>query len=106
MAPASRRVVHCKKASFDVYVGRGSKWGNPFSHLRDSRAEFLVATREEAIRKHREWILTQDQLLNDLPELIGKVLGCYCAPKSCHADTLVELSERARIYLANVSGRG
>jgi len=94
-----RRVVHCKKSVFDVFAGRPSKWGNPFSHLPNSRAEFLVATREEAIRKHREWIMTQDHLLNALPELIGKVLGCYCAPKPCHADTLVELSERARILL-------
>ena len=26
-------VVHCKKANYDVYIGRPSKWGNPFTHL-------------------------------------------------------------------------
>lgn len=28
----SRMVVHCKREPYDVYIGRGSKWGNPFSH--------------------------------------------------------------------------
>lgn len=25
-------VVHCKKAPYDVYIGRPGPWGNPFSH--------------------------------------------------------------------------
>jgi len=29
------RVVHCKRAVYDVYVGRPSKWGNPFTIGRD-----------------------------------------------------------------------
>ena len=27
-----------------------------------------------------------------LPELRGKILGCWCAPKVCHGDVLVELA--------------
>jgi Domain of unknown function (DUF4326) len=87
------RVVHCKHERYDVYIGRPSKWGNPFTHIQDrkTKAEFIVATREEAIAKYREWILTQPALLNDLHELDGKILGCWCKPQSCHGDVLVEL---------------
>jgi len=28
------RVVHCKREPYDVYIGRGSKWGNPFTHIK------------------------------------------------------------------------
>jgi Domain of unknown function (DUF4326) len=31
--------------------------------------------------------------LNDLHELQGKVLCCYCKPQPCHGDTLIELIE-------------
>lgn len=30
-------------------------------------------------------------LLNDLHELKGKTLGCFCSPLACHGDVLVEL---------------
>lgn len=89
----STKVVHCKKDKYDVYVGRPSKWGNLFTHIKDrnTKAEFVVDTRKEAIERYREWILTQPQLLKDLPELKDKVLSCWCKPKPCHADILVEL---------------
>lgn len=90
------KVVHFKKEPYDVYIGRGSKWGNPFTHIknRPTLAQFYVESREEAIEKYREWILTQPQLLADLHELKGKTLGCWCKPKSCHGDVLVELIEQ------------
>ncbi len=85
------RVVHCKREAHDVYIGRPSKWGNPFSHLPNTLARFRVATREEAIRAYEEWLNTQPQLLTALPELRGKVLGCWCSPQSCHGDVLLRL---------------
>jgi hypothetical protein len=86
------RVVHFKKEKCDVYIGRPSKWGNPFSHIpAGTKAQFVVATRYEAIEAYRNWIMTQPQLLASLPELEGKVLGCWCKPKSCHGDVLVQL---------------
>lgn len=84
------RVVHCKREPYDVYIGRPSKWGNPFSHLA-GKGDCQVPSREDAIECYRRWIATQPQLLEDLPELDGKVLGCWCAPKSCHGDVLLEL---------------
>ncbi len=87
------RVVHCKKEKYDIYIGRPSKWGNPFSHLENTMAEFKVASREEAIEKYREWINNKPDLLNSLLELKNKILGCWCSPKSCHGDVLIELLE-------------
>lgn len=79
------KVVHCKKEKYDVYIGRPSKWGNPFIIGRDG-------TREEVIEKYREYIMQRPDLLSDLHELKGKVLGCWCKPKPCHGDVLVELN--------------
>lgn len=79
------KVVNLHKDSYDVYIGRGSKWGNPFVIGKDG-------TREEVVNKYEKWILTQPKLLNDLPELYGKTLGCFCHPKACHGDILVRLT--------------
>lgn len=78
-------VVHCKKAPYDVYIGRPSKWGNPFAIGWDGE-------RDEVISKYREWIKTQPNLLKDIEQLKGKRLGCFCKPKACHGDVLVELA--------------
>jgi hypothetical protein len=87
------KVVHKNKEPYDVYIGRPSKWGNPFTHKEESLAEHKVSTRKEAVEKYREWILYGDgkHLLDDLHELKGKTLGCWCKPKACHGDVLVEL---------------
>jgi len=81
--------------SNDVYIGRGSKWGNPFkigTHLaNDSDGAW---SREEVIHKYKLYIThTKRHLLRDLPELTGKNLVCYCAPLACHGDVLKELAE-------------
>jgi len=80
----ANRIVHCKKEPYDIYIGRPSKWGNPFTIGRDG-------TRDEVIEKYRQWIRTQPQLISALPELVGKVLGCWCPQKRCHGEVLLEL---------------
>ncbi len=77
-------VVHCKRSAFDVYIGRGGPWGNKFEIGQHG-------SRAEVIEKYRAWIIKQPELLARLPELRGKVLGCYCAPAACHGDVLIEL---------------
>ena len=78
------KVVHCKKAKYDVYIGRGGKWGNPFL-ITPSKS------RSEVIEEYEEYLRNNDNLLSDLHELDGKVLGCWCSPKSCHGDVLIKL---------------
>ncbi|MGN6108958.1 MAG: DUF4326 domain-containing protein [Kofleriaceae bacterium] len=88
----NRLVVNVRSgARYDVYVGRGhgSIWGNPFSHLDGTLAEFRVATRDEAIARYEDRLLQRLDLLARLPDLRGKVLGCWCAPLRCHAEVLV-----------------
>ena len=71
-----------------VYVGRPSKWGNPFIIGRDG-------DREEVIAKYADWL---DGMVHngrlDLDELQGKDLACFCAPLPCHADVLIELANK------------
>ena len=83
--------VNLKTHHFDVYCGRGSIWGNPYSHRIYSKAQYIVPTRKEAIESYRKWIMGQPDLLGRLGELRGKRLGCYCKPLSCHCDILSDL---------------
>jgi hypothetical protein len=77
-------VVHFKKSHHDIYIGRPSKWGNPFELGKDG-------TRKEVIAKYKEYVLNNPELMAALPELEGKILGCWCHPLPCHGDVLVEL---------------
>ncbi|MNY85750.1 Single-stranded-DNA-specific exonuclease RecJ [compost metagenome] len=77
---------------YDVYIGRGSKWGNPFSHKTGTMAQYTVGSREEAVEAYRQWILTQPHLIASLHELQGKILCCYCAPNLCHGHVLAEMA--------------
>jgi len=87
-------VVNRRRDKFDIYIGRGSIWGNPFTHLSGpTRAIYTVATREEAIDSYREWVKKQPELMAQLSSLKGKVLGCYCKPQDCHGDILSELAD-------------
>ena len=72
---------------FDVYVGRPSVYGNPFVIGKDG-------TRDEVIDKYRAHILSAPKVLvpHIKATLKGKVLACWCAPKSCHADVLAEIA--------------
>ena len=80
------RVVNRRSQSFDVYIGRGSLFGNPFKVGVDG-------SRTEVIQKYRVWIKKQPYILSKLYELKGKVLGCHCSPLPCHGDILVKLLE-------------
>lgn len=83
------RVVHVDQP-YDVFIGRPSKWGNPFVVGRDGK------TREEVIAKYEAWIKTQPALLAALPELRGKRLACPCTrgrPKPCHGAVLARLAD-------------
>ena len=77
-------VVH-RNDPHDVYIGRPSKWGNPFK-------VGTPGARDECITLYEQWILTQPQLLAALPELHGKRIACHCAPQPCHGDVLARLA--------------
>lgn len=83
--PATR-VVNCRYEPFDVYIGRATKWGNPFRIGPDG-------TREEVIEKYRRWAIRRPSIIRSLEELRGKRLGCICAPEPCHGDVLADLAD-------------
>jgi hypothetical protein len=83
-------VVHCKKSHYDVYIGRPSKWGNPFAIGKDG-------TRDEVIAKYEAWLMGNKALLADILELKGKTLACWCSPAKCHGDILDRLANQASI---------
>lgn len=62
-----------------VYVGRPTKWGNPYHIGRDG-------SREDVIIKYEYWLRSSGL---DINELAGKDLVCWCAPLPCHADVLL-----------------
>jgi len=88
-----------------VYVGRkftGDKhFGNPFSHLGLSNV-VVVPDRDAACDAFEKWITSESYqdveperrqwIINNLNKLRGKNLGCFCAPKRCHAETLMKLA--------------
>lgn len=87
MTPFRKTTVVHKRYQHDIYIGRPSKWGNPFVIGRDG-------TRAEVIAKYRAYIHKNLDLLSAIPELRGKRLGCYCAPQACHGDVLAKLANK------------
>lgn len=73
-------------ASYDVYIGLGSPWGNPYAN---------TTTRGSAIRMYenrmRRFLKEDAGWRVDLKALAGKRLGCHCSPQPCHGDVLVKL---------------
>lgn len=70
----------------DVYIGRGSPFGNPYVIGQDG-------DRDEVIRKYK--IHFEDKLRMDrefkkqVLALKGKILGCHCTPLKCHGEIIV-----------------
>jgi len=81
-AEETQRFVYIGRASRGGY--KTSKWHNPYP----LRAE---GDRVTVLAQYRQYLLGQPTLLAALPELMGKVLGCWCLPKPCHGGVLIEV---------------
>lgn len=88
------RVVNIKNEKYDVYIGRANKshnlpqspFANPF-RLSDGYS------RANAIKAYRQWFeaaLENPKFRAAVEKLRGKRLGCWCKPKPCHGDIIVE----------------
>lgn len=86
------------------YCGRGSVLGNPYTDdIKDkkTKATYIVPTREEAIEKYAEYFDVMcdsnlrfkkavDEIYRRYKDGEDVWLGCYCHPRSCHCDIIVE----------------
>lgn len=72
-----RKGLYAKMEEGEVFIGRPSRWGNPFKIGVDG-------TREEVCAKYFVWLMNQPNLIAQLPNLKGKRLMCYCVPELCH----------------------
>lgn len=81
-----------------IYVGRPSKWGNPFTGddavvdykeclLNNTMTYYYYNDKEEAFKQYERfrWIC------ENISQLKGKNLACWCGlDKECHIDVLLE----------------
>lgn len=88
-------VVNIRKSEYDVYIGRAGHghdgtFGNPFSVTQDGG-------RENAIALYKKYFLNRmkidPEFASQIQSLKGKRLGCFCVPKLCHGDVIVEYLE-------------
>ena len=86
--PSSKycHVVNIKNQKYDIYIGRGSKWGNPFKMKNNSKEE-----RNRVCDNYEKYFFST-KLPFDIHELHGKILGCFCKPERCHVDFLAKLA--------------
>jgi hypothetical protein len=98
------RVVHCKRNSYDIYIGRPSILGNPFSIGPG-------VDRERAIRLFAHYAVARmdmdPKFAAEIRECRGKTLGCWCSPKPCHGNVIMLLADRVEgVHEFAVRSRG
>lgn len=79
-----------------VYVGRAMRrggWDLDASPLASPFRPGRDGTREAVIEKYRTHLLSRPDLLDLLPALRGRRLGCWCVPQPCHAQVIAELAD-------------
>ena len=76
---------HATAPASAIFIGRPSKWGNPFQIGKHGDRATVIA-------RYALWLARNDELFAALGELRGKDLICYCAPQACHGDLLLMLA--------------
>ncbi|MGE7437549.1 DUF4326 domain-containing protein [Kitasatospora sp. NPDC001175] len=98
-----------------VYVGRGTRWGNPWAVVRQADSLYGIPpaesgnpwptyhlaadARAEAVRLYRAWLAERPQLISTTRRVLaGRDLMCWCPdpepgqPDHCHAAHLLRLA--------------
>lgn len=95
------RVGHWKRDLCDVYIGRGSVWGNPFVYRGAAKdSQYTVTEVNDPISAYEDHVYDRLDLLLALPSLRGLTLGCWCVtlddpappPERCHGHVLARLA--------------
>lgn len=86
VGPGGTRLVDGSTKDVDTWIDRRSRWGNPFKIEKDG-GEY---SRAESVELYKGWFYghleTSDGRWDqeDIEELRGMVLGCWCLPQLCH----------------------
>ena len=91
---------HAQVVNNTVLIDRRTKWGNPFRIGRNGSREKVIARyRAHLWRRIRAGEVT----LEELAELDGCWLACWCKPLPCHGDVIARAAEWAAGVLAGRS---
>jgi len=75
-----------KENGYFQRIDRNSQWGNPYELGKDGN-------RETVCDSHIYYFKKKLSLHQQLMDIKGKVLGCWCYPERCHGDYLKKLAD-------------
>ena len=79
-----------------IYIGRGSKWGNPFVIGKHGDRADVIRLYKEAL----DGDIARGHLsAEEMATLHEKDLVCYCSPAKCHGDVLLKYAKDAHDFL-------
>ena len=94
------KIVHIKTKKYDVYIGRGSIFGNPFRIGIDG-------DRKAVIEKYKKYFYNRieidEMFKNAVLKLKNKVLACYCRPDDGFKRRLMCHGQIIAAFIENVS---
>ena len=80
------KVVNKYRDKYDIYIGRPSIFGNPFSVKEYGREGCIQKFREYFYKRIKEDVKFKEAVL----KFKDKTLGCFCKPLACHGDVIKE----------------
>lgn len=77
-----------------MFVGRGTRWGNPYRVGEPWRGHPAAPSATEAVAMYRLWLDGRPDLRRAVEvELAGRDLMCWCPPGvPCHGDVLIQIA--------------
>ncbi|WLG46738.1 DUF4326 domain-containing protein [Pseudomonas sp. FP1740] len=72
--------------SYDIYIGRGTLWGNPYQMGKEGARDEVIA--KFAYDFERRFLKLPEKFDENIEKLRGKTLGCHCKPAPCHGDII------------------
>ena len=100
-----KRIKGWRMPASAVYVGRPTRWGNPYRigdvvhrGLSVSGRDEVISDAEGAVNAYRRWLFTIKRSRDLIVLLQGKDLACWCSlNQPCHADVLLELANHPAV---------
>lgn len=108
--PTTELVNQKRADDFDVDIGRADYgnsnmnntpvgepgWlGNPYSKDDYGRKRCIERFREDFVERLR----TDSEFRSAVEDLQGKTLACWCKPKACHGDVILEFLEDGQAFI-------